>query len=63
MVRSCLKPADGRVMQNCLRFVWGRKAVRLAFERSQETKKYGKAKRVPKCKQSNFCAVTVCELK
>lgn len=44
MVRSCLKPADGRVMQNCLRFVWGRKAVRLAFERSQETKKIRQSK-------------------
>ena len=44
MVRSCLKPADGRVMQNCLRFAWGRKAVRLAFEKSQETKKIRQSK-------------------
>jgi len=58
-----LKPADGRIMPNCLRLMWGRKAVRLAFAQSRKTKKIGKAKCVPKCNQSNFCAVTVCELK
>jgi hypothetical protein len=31
-------------MKNFLRFVWGRKAVRLAFERSQETKKIRQSK-------------------
>ena len=29
-VRSCFKPADGRVMRNFLRFMRGRRDVRLA---------------------------------
>jgi hypothetical protein len=62
-VRSCFKPAGGRVMQNCLSFMRGRKAERLAFALSQKMKKIGKAKCVPKCKQNNFFAVTVYELK
>jgi hypothetical protein len=28
--RSCFKPADGRVMQNCSRFIRGCRVVRLA---------------------------------
>jgi hypothetical protein len=44
-------------------FYAGRKAERLAFARSQKLKKIGKAKCVPKCKQNNFFAVTVYELK
>ena len=37
--RSCFKPADGRVMQNCLRFMRGCRVLRLAFATSQKTKK------------------------
>ena len=62
-VRSCFKPADGRVIRNCLRFMRERRAVRLAFARYRTIRKIGKAKCVPKCKQSNFCAVTEFELK
>jgi hypothetical protein len=39
-------------MPNCLRLMWGRKAVRLAFAQSRKTKKIGKAKCVPKCKKA-----------
>ena len=37
-VRSCFKPADGRVMRNCLRFMPWRKAVRLALAHLEKPK-------------------------
>jgi hypothetical protein len=41
-VRSCFKPADCRVLRNCLRFMPGRRAVRLALAHLEKPKKAGK---------------------
>ena len=51
-VRSCFKPADGRVIRNCLRFMRERRAVRLAFAPSRKTKKTAEKQNV--CQNVNI---------